>query len=345
MLELPYATPLIETTRITLSIDSRPIVLDPLHASVDYAQLTYRITAEIRDRVTLTQVAIRRVHLSFLRLCDKIEHDSQTGSRMAIWVVVIDGFAAIGSVQLNCGIIEGGKLNIKLARIGALVSAIAITGAIIGGSVDTAVAAPRASSSSVTQEQTSDAPTAPIPVKEFTPAASPLHALNGYVYFSKDGFILKAPKTVLSQVPRANLRSLESYLTHVNSDIKSGKLTMTASGVAIPVTSASRAAGVHADQVTAFASARHGYIKAHWYGIEVGLDSWLTNKVEGGTWTASGASGLAALLGGGQYAGAVAAALAVAAGEIQVCQHRDGWTIIYWLGTISPTAFACNPFG
>ncbi|TQF02847.1 hypothetical protein E6W39_11985 [Kitasatospora acidiphila] len=88
-----------------------------------------------------------------------------------------------------------------------------------------------------------------------------------------------------------------------------------------------------------------GYIKTHWYGIEVGLDSWLTNKVEGGFWVGAGVAGLAAALGGGPYAAAVAAALGIIAGGIQVCQHRDGWTIIYWLGSIGAGGFVCNPFG
>ncbi|MBD0689010.1 hypothetical protein [Streptomyces sp. CBMA123] len=90
---------------------------------------------------------------------------------------------------------------------------------------------------------------------------------------------------------------------------------------------------------------RHGYIKTHWYGVEVGLDSWLTNKVEGGFWTGAGISGLVAALGGGPYAGAVAAALGVIAGGIQVCQHQNGWTYIYWVGGIGAGGFVCNPFG
>jgi hypothetical protein len=171
-----------------------------------------------------------------------------------------------------------------------------------------------------------------------------LHVLNGYVTFSQDGYRIDAPASVLSKVPQGDLDKLNAYINAVNDDIKSGKLVMSDEGVATTAPSMAPAGNAVADAGVA-ARARHGYIKSHWYGIEVGLDSWLTNKVEGGAWTGSGVATLASLLGGGRTAGVVAAALGIAAGAIQVCQHKDGWTILYWVGPIGPGGFVCNPFG
>ncbi|WP_280726265.1 hypothetical protein [Kitasatospora sp. MAA4] len=190
----------------------------------------------------------------------------------------------------------------------------------------------------------------PLPASELAPQSSPLHVLNGYVTFSKSGYAIDAPASVLNKVPAAQLEQLQSFLAQVNGNIKSGKLEMSADGVAVPTDALlesvgqSTGGGLHPIPMGTWRS-HDGYIKTHWYGIEVGLDSWLTNKVEGGFWVGAGVAGLAAALGGGPYAGAAAAALGIIAGGIQVCQHRDGWTIIYWLGTIGAGGFVCNPFG
>lgn len=237
-------------------------------------------------------------------------------------------------------------MNTKLSRVAVLAATIAMTGAIIGGTSGTAAAAPKGLRSAATQTQQSQLAATPVPSAESVPATSPLHALNGHVSFSKDGYSLDAPASILAQVPTADLDNFKTYLAQVNSAVKSGKLVMSADGVATPAgSSSSPRVSANAVEGRAAAATSHGYIKSHWYGLEVGLDSWLTNKVEGGAWTGAGLGGLAVLLGDGPYAGAVAGALAIAAGEIQVCQHQDGWTIIYWLGAISPTAFVCNPFG
>ncbi|MCQ4046046.1 GntR family transcriptional regulator [Streptantibioticus rubrisoli] len=45
-LELPDATPIIETTRITHGNDDQPLLLEELRAAADRAQLAYRITAD-----------------------------------------------------------------------------------------------------------------------------------------------------------------------------------------------------------------------------------------------------------------------------------------------------------
>lgn len=164
-------------------------------------------------------------------------------------------------------------------------------------------------------------------------AKSAISPLAAYVTFSSTGYRLNAPESVLQQVPQDQLKAVQSYLADVNAHIAKGDLVMRPDGTA-----------TQAGQLRTTSS--HGYITVHWWGIEVGLDPWLTNKVEGGAWVGAGVSALAALLGGGPYAGAVAAVLTVAAGAIQVCTHQDGWTYLYWIGALPPAgSFVCNPFG
>jgi RHS repeat-associated protein len=82
---------------------------------------------------------------------------------------------------------------------------------------------------------------------------------------------------------------------------------------------------------------RDGYIKSHWWGIEVYVDSYIANKIIGLTWYADGLATIAILLGGGKYAKWAAALLTVLAGELQFCQNRQGalklhisWADIWW---------------
>lgn len=93
-------------------------------------------------------------------------------------------------------------------------------------------------------------------------------------------------------------------------------------------------------------SGEHGYIKAHWYGLEIKLDSYLVGKVIGGTTTAAGiatAIGLAtAVTGVGGVAGSVvAAALSLASGMISLCQDESG-SVTYYVTTFG--WHGCNPF-
>lgn len=220
-----------------------------------------------------------------------------------------------------------------------------MTGALIGGSAGTAIAASKATHFTAAAVQQKQTRLTPVPSSEAAPDSSPLHVLNGYVTYSQDGYRIDAPASVLAKVPQADLDRLNAYIDAVNSDIKSGKLVMSDEGVATTAPSEVSAGNAAAVSGIAAHPKGHGYIKTHWYGVEVGLDSWLTNKVEGGAWTGSGSATLASLLGGGRTAAVVAAALGIAAGAIQVCQHKDGWTILYWIGPIGPGGFVCNPFG
>ncbi|MFE5039434.1 hypothetical protein [Streptomyces sp. NPDC056683] len=239
----------------------------------------------------------------------------------------------------------GIHLNTKVSRAAVLAMAVAMTGALIGGSASAAIAASKATRITTAETRHKRTSLTPVASTDAAPSSSPLHALNGYVSYSQDGYRIDAPASVLAEVPQADLDKLDAYIDAVNSDIKSGNLVMSAEGVAESAPSEAPARNASAVEQAAAQSKGHGYIKSHWYGVEVGLDSWLTNKVEGGAWTGAGLATLASLLGGGRTASLVAAALGTAAGAIQVCQHKDGWTILYWLGSIVPTAFVCNPFG
>ncbi|AGS68931.1 hypothetical protein HGI09_49380 [Streptomyces collinus] len=238
----------------------------------------------------------------------------------------------------------GEVLNIRISRAAILAMAITMTGALIGGSAGTAAAATNATHFATAAAQYQQTSLTPVPSAEAAPSSSPLHVLNGYVTYSQEGYRIDAPASVLANVPQADLDKLNAYIDAVSDDIKSGKLVMSDEGVATTAPSEGPV-GITGSVAGVAAHPKYGYIKTHWYGIEVGLDSWLTNKVEGGAWTGSGAATLASLLGGGRTAGIVAAALGIAAGAIQVCQHKDGWTILYWVGTIGPGTFVCNPFG
>ncbi|MFF4802726.1 hypothetical protein ACFY1U_30665 [Streptomyces sp. NPDC001351] len=237
----------------------------------------------------------------------------------------------------------GRHLKTKISRATVLALAVAMTGTLIGGSAGTAIAASKITRVTARADHQT-ASLAPVPSSEVAPASSPLHVLNGYVSYSEAGYQIDAPASVLAEVPKDDLDKFNAYIDAVNSDIKSGNLVMSGDGVAESAPSEALARKALAVEQAA-AHRGHGYIKTHWYGIEVGLDSWLTNKVEGGAWTGAGIATLASYLGGGKTAGIVAAALGIAAGAIQVCQHKDGWTILYFLGPVGPTGFVCNPFG
>lgn len=189
--------------------------------------------------------------------------------------------------------------------------------------------------------------TKPIPAAEHAISGSVYFPLNGYISYSSAGYSLTAPAKVLAQVPAASLSNLQQYLQTTNSDIKAGTLVMGANGVAgVPATKAN--ASLAEPNAVATPDARwtgkHGYIETHWYGLKVKLDSYLTGKVIAGLGLGSGVSWLEAELGGGRYAGAVAAALAVAAASVYLCQHSNGNTYLYFIN-LPVYTWGCNPFG
>ncbi|MEA2147873.1 MAG: hypothetical protein QOG59_3460, partial [Solirubrobacteraceae bacterium] len=64
----------------------------------------------------------------------------------------------------------------------------------------------------------------------------------------------------------------------------------------------------------------------------------------GGFWVGAGVAALAAALGGGPYAAAVAAVLGITAGALQVCEDSHNRLTVYFIGTIGPGGWVCNPF-
>ena len=92
---------------------------------------------------------------------------------------------------------------------------------------------------------------------------------------------------------------------------------------------------------------KHGYIRAHWWGLEVHVDSWLAGKIQNGTATASA---IAAGIGlassetavGGIAGGVVAAVLAASAGVQGLCRDEKGEATYYAPIAPQPT-IVCNP--
>lgn len=197
----------------------------------------------------------------------------------------------------------------------------------------------------------SSAALAPVPVSEQAPAASPLAALNGYVYFSAKGYTISAPTAVLNKVPATALQQLRAYDEQVNSEIAAGVYVMQADGTAVPAAAPALVDGSvtldkkgteAAGTVNHTWSGRHGSVTTHWYGMSAHLDSYLANKVIGGFWVGAGVSLAATELGGAPAI--VGIALGTAAGALQLCQASGGSLTVYWLGVIAPGAFVCNPF-
>lgn len=163
---------------------------------------------------------------------------------------------------------------------------------------------------------------------EFPATLDSVSQLEGYVETTPTGYVLDAPDSVIKHVDPEALSSLESYWAQVRQDIASGSLIY--------------ADGQYVERSSLAKSSSHGFIKRKWYGYQIGMDSWLVTKIEGGLGTAA----VAAALGGGAAATPIAAALGGSAAMLQVCTHKNGWVYIYWVGGVPPTGgLVCNPFG
>ena len=92
---------------------------------------------------------------------------------------------------------------------------------------------------------------------------------------------------------------------------------------------------------------KHGYIKAHWWGLEIHVDNWLAGKIQNGTATGSAIAAGVGLASsetgaGGIAGGIVSAALAASAGVQGLCRDEKGEATYY--APISPTpTIVCNP--
>lgn len=91
----------------------------------------------------------------------------------------------------------------------------------------------------------------------------------------------------------------------------------------------------------------HGYVKAHWWGLEIHVDNWLASKIQNGTATGSAIAAGVGLASsetgvGGVAGGIVSAALAASAGVQGLCRDDKGEATYY--APISPTpTIVCNP--
>lgn len=176
------------------------------------------------------------------------------------------------------------------------------------------------------------------PATENVSSSSPLAPLNGHISYSAAGFTITATAAELASVEPSALAGLRSEVTLTAASIAGRRLVMGSDGFATTTAfTASTDRRVSSLWLHRF---RHSFIASHWYGYQVGTDAWLTNKLENGFWVADGVAAVAALLGGGPLAVAIAAGLTIFAGALGLCQKTSGWTYSYHVGS----AMFCNPF-
>lgn len=169
------------------------------------------------------------------------------------------------------------------------------------------------------------------------PLGASIKKLDPYVTAGSQGWKLDAPAKVLAQVPSADLQKLKTQVDQMNGYVKDGK---------IPSPKEASGAGLAQTKSAMQSSGKHGYVKMHWYGMEFGLDKYLIGKLSGGLGAVGGASGLAAAMGAtGPAAPVVGAVAALLVAEMYVCQHENGWSIMYAVGVPPYGTVVCNPFG
>jgi hypothetical protein len=191
-----------------------------------------------------------------------------------------------------------------------LVTGAALSAVVIAGTVTTASAESTVQNKPTSQIVVSDTAEDAVPAK--------LQVLEPYVHLGETGYTIDAPESVLNQVDSTALKNLEAYHAWVNPLLAE-------------------------DEVAALTrhSGPHGYWENHWYGIKVGVDKYLVDKLVGGL----GAAAAAAAIGGGDVGIAVGRILAAGAGIVKACQHDNGWAYIYFLAATPPLGGAyCNPF-
>lgn len=136
---------------------------------------------------------------------------------------------------------------------------------------------------------------------------------------------------MLATVDPAQLAGLRSYWSSVSHLVDSGQLVRLGDSYVSP-------------GMTTYSTWRgsHGYIKTHCYGLEVGLDGYLRDKISGGL----DVGAIAAAIGGGPWGIAIGTTFGLSASMLLVCEHTNGWSYVYWVGTVPPYGgMVCNPFG
>ncbi|SFE14635.1 hypothetical protein SAMN04487819_108173 [Actinopolyspora alba] len=159
--------------------------------------------------------------------------------------------------------------------------------------------------------------------------ANTVAVLDPYVIHGGQGAVLDAPEKVLTDIPEEQLHELRTALAKFN----------TAEHQPSPEEARTVARGVWRGE--------HGYIKHHWYGWELGMDSYLCNKVTGGLITAGGVATAVGAGTSGPAAGIIAGAFSILIGMVIACEHDNGWSYIYLIGAppFTPGGVVCNPFG
>ena len=184
------------------------------------------------------------------------------------------------------------------------------------GSRAGAPAKPRDESSTVAQLQGATAPATLLPLKP-------------YVHATAAGYVMDAPAAVLAKVDPAALASLKAYHSQVAKSAADGSVVLANGEFKQASTSLAARPSVHA------------YYIAHWYALEVGLDSFLRNKISAGLLSASAIGAYF----GGPIGVTIGLVLSVYTGLVNFCMHADGWSILFYPGG-NVTAFpVCNPFG
>ncbi len=151
-----------------------------------------------------------------------------------------------------------------------------------------------------------------------------LAPLAPYVQESAHGYSLAAvPASVVAEVGKSRIDALQKYWGAINPVIATDTTTVrTAAATTATVTPATTYRGPH------------GYVKTHWWGLEVGLDKYAVDKLTGG---GASVAGICALLG---VPAAVAVVILVAVAILKICQKSSGWSYVYQVLGV----WGCNPF-
>lgn len=157
--------------------------------------------------------------------------------------------------------------------------------------------------------------------------ASSVTKLDPYVSPGDAGLVLNAPENVLAEVPEEHLVELRAALAKKNT--------------------ADQQEAATGEEGRAADAADHGYITSHWYGWELGMDSYLSGKVTAGLVSAGALATLVGASFTGPAAAIIAAGFTYIVGMVNVCKHENGWTYISLMGMPPFTAgtVVCNPFG
>ncbi|WP_438388751.1 hypothetical protein [Actinopolyspora saharensis] len=168
-----------------------------------------------------------------------------------------------------------------------------------------------------------------------------LNQVKPYVSVDSNGVTMTVPEEVEKNLPREEMEQLREYQSQINQLIADGAAEVRPDGTIVPSDSAE---GGNSELLRA--PTGHGYVKAHWYGLEVAFDSWVRNKIN----ATGGVGALVGAIATGPWAVVIEAASGVIVAEANACAHEDGYTYMYFIGVTAPVTGGiptpvCNPFG